>query len=226
MWMKCAHCGSDQLVMNGKSRHGNQRWLCRECGRTCGESDRRRVPGEKRKAALHHYLEGVGQRATGRLVGVSHNSVMNWVLKAAEGKALAPVHSDEVEIVEADELWSFVGKKADCWLWWAVDRAAKKVCGWPLGDRSTQTAWRLAAQLPSGEHITCCTDFWHPYGIVFKGCRHLKGKAYTFTIESHNNCPRCYLARLRRKTHCYTKKLVNLAASILLYLLKKTSIPI
>jgi transposase-like protein len=112
MEMKCAHCGSDQLVMNGKSRHGNQRWLCRECGRSCGETDRRRVPEEKRKAALQHYLEGVGQRATERLVGVNHNSVMNWVLKAVEGKAPAAVHSDEVAVAEADELWTFVGKKS------------------------------------------------------------------------------------------------------------------
>ena len=29
---------------------------------------------------------------------------------------------------------------------------------------------------------------------------------------------------LRRKTHCYTKKLANLSASILLYLLKKSTI--
>jgi hypothetical protein len=35
-----------------------------------------------------------------------------------------------------------------------------------------------------------------------------------------------YLARLRRKTRCHTKKLVNLAASILRYLLKKRSLPI
>jgi len=37
-----------------------------------------------------------------------------------------------------------------------------------------------------------------------------------------NNRLRVYLARLRRKTHCYTKKLANLAASILFYLLKKS----
>ena len=30
------------------------------------------------------------------------------------------------------------------------------------------------------------------------------------------------LARLRRKTHCYTKKLENLTASFLLYLIKKS----
>ena len=73
----------------------------------------------------------------------------------------------------------------------------------------------------SRQHITFCTDFWHPYGLIFTQHRHLQGKARIFTIESHNNRLRVYLACLRRKTHCHTKKLANLAASILLYLLKK-----
>ena len=64
-----------------------------------------------KQAALQHYLEGVGQRATERLVGVSHNSIMNWVLKEVEGKAIAPAKPSEVQWVEADELWTYVGKK-------------------------------------------------------------------------------------------------------------------
>jgi IS1 family transposase len=112
-------------------------------------------------------------------------------------------------------------KKTVYWLWWAIDRATKQVCGWTLGDRSTETACRLAAPLPHASHITFGTDFWHPYGLIFAPHQHRQGKAHTFTIESHNHRIRVYLARLRRKTHCYTKKLANLAASILLYLLKK-----
>ena len=65
----------------------------------------------KRASALAHYLEGVGLRATERLVGVSHNAVMNWVLEAVEGKALAAAKPEEVEWVEADELWTYVGRK-------------------------------------------------------------------------------------------------------------------
>ena len=114
-----------------------------------------------------------------------------------------------------------MAKKTAGWLWWALDRVTKKVCGWTLGDRGAETARRLDAQLPHGEHITFCTDFWHPYGLIFARHRHLQGKAHTFTIESHHNRLRVYLARLRRKTHCYTKKLANLAASILFYLLNK-----
>lgn len=115
----------------------------------------------------------------------------------------------------------YLEKKATCWLWWAVDRVTKRILGWALGDRSTVTAQRLDAQLPHGDHITFATDFWHPYGIVFARCQHVQGKAHTFTIESCNNRLRVYLARLRRKTHCYSKSLTNLAASILLYLIRK-----
>ena len=57
--------------------------------------------------------------------------------------------------------------------------------------------------------------------MIFARSRYLQGKAHIFTIESHNNRLRVYLVRLRRKTHCCTKKLANLAASILLYLLTK-----
>ena len=109
--MKCLHCASEVVVKNGSSRHGHQRWLCRQCGKTCGERDRRRVEPAKRANALAHYLEGVGLRATERLVGVSHNSVMNWVQAEVADKALASVPAAEVEWVEADELWTYVGKK-------------------------------------------------------------------------------------------------------------------
>ena len=109
--MTCKHCESKQVVMNGRSRHGNQRWLCRQCGKTFGESDKRRVDPQKRSSALQHYLEGVGQRATERLVGVSHNSIINWVHEAVKGKALASVDPDDVEWIEADEMWTYVAKK-------------------------------------------------------------------------------------------------------------------
>ncbi|HEY5041781.1 MAG TPA: hypothetical protein VIK53_07230, partial [Verrucomicrobiae bacterium] len=47
------------------------------------------------------------------------------------------------------------------------------------------------------------------------------GKAHTFMIESLNNRIRCHLARLKRKTHRYTKSKANLAASILLLLVRQ-----
>ena len=109
--MECRRCQGNDVVKNGRSRHGRQRWLCRNCARTGGEKDHRRVAPEKRASALAHYGEGVGLRATERLVGVSHHAGTHWVFEEVEGRALPLAKPGEVELVEADELWTCVGPK-------------------------------------------------------------------------------------------------------------------
>ncbi len=82
---------------------------------------------------------------------------------------------------------------------------------------------------PSGWLRSCLTpppikyasDFWHPYAKIFGGQNHVQGKAHTFTIESLNNRIRCYLARLKRRTHNDSKSKENLAASILFFIVHK-----
>lgn len=76
--------------------------------KTFGDKDRHRVALEMKAAALAQYLEGVGQRATERLLGGSHNS---WVKQAVFGQALKPTPAERVEWVEADELWTYIAQK-------------------------------------------------------------------------------------------------------------------
>ena len=109
--MNCPHCQTANSIKNGTSRHGHQRWRCRACQKTFGEIDRRLVPPELKAAALAQYMEGVGQRATERLLGVSHNSITNWVKKVVQDKVLQATPADQVEWVEADELWTYIAKK-------------------------------------------------------------------------------------------------------------------
>src|ERR1039458_1678799 len=109
--MNCPHCHTAHCVKNGTSRHGHQRWRCPVCHKTFGDKDRRLVAPETKAAALAQYLEGVGQRATERLLGVSHNSITNWVKQAVFGQALKPTPAEKVEWVEADELWTYIAKK-------------------------------------------------------------------------------------------------------------------
>lgn len=113
MPIQCTNCSSDQWVKNGRSRHGHQRYRCKSCSATFGALDHRLVSPELKESALQHYAEGVGLRATERLVGVSHNSVMNWVKQEIAGKALAKVDASEISYVEADELWTYVGQKKE-----------------------------------------------------------------------------------------------------------------
>ena len=111
--MNCPHCKKENIVKNGSSMHGRQRFLCRDCQRTFGVKDGRRVEAATQAHARRLYLEGVGFRGIERLLGVSHVSVMNWV--KAQAQALPPlpgVDPAEVEWVECDELCTFIGKKS------------------------------------------------------------------------------------------------------------------
>ena len=59
------------------------------------------------------YIDGINFRRIGRTLGVHHTSVMNWVNAYAATVEEAPV-PDTVEIVEMDELYTYIeSKKTD-----------------------------------------------------------------------------------------------------------------
>ena len=67
---------------------------------------------------------------------------------------------------EADELWSFVGWKANKqWLWVALDRATRQVVALFMGDRSADGAFGLWQALPERyrRNATFHTDDWKAY---------------------------------------------------------------
>ena len=106
-------------------------------------------------------------------------------------------------------------KKQPIWLWWAIDRATHQIVCFALGDRSSETAKVLEAQLPRQPHIKYCTDQYKPYRSIIDSRQHIVGKAHTHHIESLNNKLRWYLARLNRKTHAYSKSATALLHSLL-----------
>jgi hypothetical protein len=57
------------------------------------------------------YVNGMGFRAIERQTGVNHNTVINWVKKAANPLPDAPEYSEIPEIAQVDELETFIGKK-------------------------------------------------------------------------------------------------------------------
>ena len=106
-------------------------------------------------------------------------------------------------------------KKQPIWLWWAIDRASHKIVGFALGERGTRTARVLGQQLPKDPHLRYCTDSHKPYLSIIERSQHTVGKAHTHHIESLNNKLRCYLARLYRKTHAYSKSAKALLHALL-----------
>ncbi len=60
------------------------------------------------------------------------------------------------------------------------------------------------------------TDHWKAYAEFLPETIHTQSKAETYTIEGYNSILRHFLARLRRKTKCYTKSLEMLKYFVLL----------
>ena len=57
------------------------------------------------------YLEGLGLRAIGRILGVHHKTVSRWLVQAA---GQLPVHQSKTKacsLIEVDELFNSVAKK-------------------------------------------------------------------------------------------------------------------
>jgi len=67
------------------------------------------------------------------------------------------------------------------------------------------------------------TDYWKPYENFIPKNKHIQSKAETYTIEGYNSLFRHFLARLRRKTKCYSKSLAMLTMSFKMLMLKRNN---
>lgn len=108
--MDCPRCKSSKHVKDGIVQN-RQRYRCKDCGfryTVAKKSDVKTV--EERRLALEMYLEGLGFRSIGRILRISHVTVYNWIKKWGEEVEL-PVRDEPVEIVELDEMHSYVGEK-------------------------------------------------------------------------------------------------------------------
>jgi transposase len=57
------------------------------------------------------YLEGLGFRSIGRYLGVSNITVLNWIKSFRQDVVALQSESKEIEVVELDEMHSYIGSK-------------------------------------------------------------------------------------------------------------------
>ena len=107
-------------------------------------------------------------------------------------------------------------QKNYCWIWIAVDRYEKRFINFVVGDRGNKTAEQLWKKIEQHDMRYIASDYWKPYEHVIPKEKHIQSKAETFTVEGYNSLFRHFLARMRRKTKCYSKKMEMLAISVLL----------
>jgi transposase-like protein len=90
--MHCISCKSQHVVKNGKDQAVGetiQRYRCNDCGKRFNERSgtamaRLRTPVDIIAQAMNARTEGLGLRATGRILGKSGSSIVNWEKRLAD----------------------------------------------------------------------------------------------------------------------------------------------
>ncbi len=78
----CLHCGSENIVRNGKAPNGKQKYRCKECKKQSRENSTPHAYTEERREEIFRaYQERSSLRGIERTFGVSRTSVIAWMKK-------------------------------------------------------------------------------------------------------------------------------------------------
>ena len=88
------------------------------------------------------------------------------------------------------------------------------ILGWVLGDHSAKTFQPLWELVGSWKCYFYVTDGWPVYPMFIPDGDQIICKTYMTRVEGENTRLRHYLARLHRKTLCYSKSKEMLAHSV------------
>lgn len=220
--MNCPSCNSTNIKKNGHIHNGKQNHQCKDCKRQFVEGAEQKLIGADTRSLIKRLLaERLSLRGICRSVQVSLSWLMSFI---AEEYAKLPDHLNVVSCkkkskiivqcleVEADELWSFVGKKENKqWVWVAMNATTRQIIAFHVGDRSRKGAKALWEKIPDcyKKRATFYTDNWEAYKGVFPKGKHKISKSKTTHIERFFCTLRQRCSRVVRKALSFSKKLQN-----------------
>ncbi|MDR1112965.1 MAG: IS1 family transposase [Bacteroidales bacterium] len=109
--MKCPKCSCGKSIKFGIIK-GKQRYKCKKCGYNYTVALKSTMkPKSLKKKALYLYLEGMGFRSIGRILGVSNVSVLNWIKSFGKEIERLAVEDQKIKVVEVDEIYSYIVSK-------------------------------------------------------------------------------------------------------------------
>jgi len=117
-------------------------------------------------------------------------------------------------------------KKNKKWIWTSVDKDNTGILEYVIGDRSADTFERLWNKIKPWNCYFWITDGYKVYPSFIPDGDQIISKIYMTRVEGENSRLRHYLARLHRKTFCYSKseEMLFLSIKLLGYYLKNKNL--
>ena len=230
----CPRCESSKYKKNGHIHNGKQNHHCHDCGRQFVQCFEQYLIAEEKRGLIERLLvERISLRGICRAVEVNLKWLLGFLVQCCEALPnhlhVQPVSCQQNVMiqrleVEADEMASFVQKKANKqWIWIAMDVTTRQVIAFHVGDRSRKSAKRLWAKIPETyrQHATFYTDQYVVYEGVIPAAQHRaisKLARKTNHIERFNNTLRQRVSRLVREALSFSTKLANHIGAIKLFI--------
>ena len=156
----CPRCKSPKYKKNGHIHNGKQNHHCHDCGRQFVQCCEQYLISEEKRGLIERLLvERISLRGICRAVGVTLKWLLGFLVQCFEAlpdhlhvQPLSCTHDVLIQRleVEADELASFVQKKANKqWVWIAMDAKTRQIIAFHVGDRSHTSAEHLWAKIPT-----------------------------------------------------------------------------
>ncbi len=214
--LTCPRCQLSHIKLNGHTYYGKQNHQCLICG-TQFVIREEVVSAQTKELIISLLLERISLRGICRVAKVSLCWLLNFIEKlyeiVPEDLNFSVPDDAEIEILslEADEIWSFVGKKENKrWIWLIIERRTRQIIAVHIGDRSQASADALWAKVPLEVKAKALvlTDKWEAYGLAIPSAQHTacgKQSGQTSLIERFNCTLRQRVSRLVRKSLSFSK---------------------
>ena len=140
------------------------------------------LPFEKKELILSSLVEGNSIRGTERMFDVHRDTIMRLLVRAGQKATLIhDIYMRELELekIQADEIWCYVGKKqrhiipkekknpeiGDQWIFVALDADTKLVPTYLVGKRNSRSTYEFVKELALRvkNHFQLSTDAFPPY---------------------------------------------------------------
>ena len=186
--MECPNCSMPARKI-GFTKAGTQRFLCDACKKSFSPAKESplgvmRLEMDKAVAVIRALVEGCSVRSTQRMTGVAKHTILALLCHVGTNcrRMMAQKLIDiEVNDIEGDEIWSFVGCKErhkvaqqlgeavdDSYCFIGIERTTKLVVAWHLGKRTNDDTVIFANKLShaTSGHFQMTTDGFAPYKKV------------------------------------------------------------
>jgi insertion element IS1 protein InsB len=214
--MECQFCkGNCQKA--GRQKNGAQKLYCKGCDKYQQSAYQYKAcQGFVSPMIKHLVCEGVGIRGIARVLQIGINTVLRRILSIADGITKPPIPPDQPGF-EVDELWTYIGHKAnEYWLAYALNKTGE-VVDFVIGKRTKTTLKTLIDNFLASGVRKIRTDRLTHYQRLIPKAIHRCGVYCINHIERKNLSIRTHLKRLSRRTICFSRSVRRLESCLKIY---------